>query len=219
MLTPIVEPETAPVSLDFALVASGPAVDNDFPIRVDWTNQWFIPWDIEVARINFGANCGPASFAAVVGLEVCDALQYFPDFLDRRWCNFTHMKAALRSRGAPFAIVRSGMPQRGLALVQWLGPWIGSDFGGRKSLKYTHWIGVEGGRIFDHTEEEWMPLAVWKHKVARSFLQDIPGATGWAVRVGIEVMKSNNRFPSGAGCRASDSRMSADNLSEYLAML
>lgn len=211
----------APVSVDFALVstASGRSVDSGFPMRAEWINQWFVPWDIEIARINFGANCGPTSFAAVVGLEVCSALQYFPNFIDRRWCNFTQMKQALRTRGVPFTIVRSGLPNRGLALVQWLGPWVGLDFGGRKSLKYTHWIGVEGGRVFDHTEGEWMPLAVWKHQVARAFLQDIPGATGWAVRVGIEVMKSNSRFPSGANCLASASRASADNLSEYFAML
>ena len=31
----------------------------------DGTALPFVPWDVEVARVNFGATCGPAAFAAV----------------------------------------------------------------------------------------------------------------------------------------------------------
>lgn len=185
---------------------------------VDSSESKFVPWDVEVARINFGANCGPTSFAAVLGLEVCASLRHFPGFVKRRWCNFTQMKQALRSCNIPFTILRSKLPKNGLALVQWLGPWMSTDFGGRRSLKYTHWIGVERDHVFDHTRATWMPFPAWERQVAAAFVQDISGATGWTVKVGIEVTKSNNRFPSAANGLMS-SCVTADNFSEYLAML
>lgn len=185
----------------------------------DGTNHWFIPWDVEVARINFGANCGPTSFAALVGLEVCSALIHFPGFIERPWCNFTQMKRALRSCDVPFAAISNKFPECGLALIQWLGPWIASDFGGRKSLKFTHWVAVESGRVFDHTTVEWMSVSAWREEVASAFVQDIEGATGWAVRVGIEVMKSNKRLPSGECSFASSSCLREESLFEYSAML
>src|SRR5438067_2495399 len=142
MLTPIVESRMAPTCVDSALVstASTFGADANCGMRCEWLNQRFVPWDLEVANINFGANCGPASFAAVLGLEVCSALQHFPNFIDRPWCNFTQMKRALRSCSVQFDILPSALPKQGLALVQWLGPWVSRDFGGRRSLKYTHWI-------------------------------------------------------------------------------
>src|SRR5262249_45228871 len=123
---------------------------------------------------------------------------HFPEFIDRRWCNFTQMKRALRSCRVPFTVLQSQLPRRGLALVQWLGPWISNDFGGRKSLKYTHWIATAGDQVFDHTEPGWMPMLTWEQQIAAGFLQEISGATGWAVKIGIELMNSNTRLPSAA---------------------
>lgn len=214
MLVPVFPLESTLVESRFS-----PTIDFSANTRGDLGSGGFVPWDVEVARINFGANCGPTSFAAVLGLEVCSGLRHFPGFVERRWCNFTQMKQALRSCGVSFTTVRSKLPQSGLALVQWVGPWVYGDFGGRRSSKYTHWIGVDQKQIFDHTEAKWMPIAIWEEQVAAAFLQEISGATGWTVKFGIELMKSNNKFPSGANCFVSSSRATADNLSEYLAML
>lgn len=221
MLTPTIESRIEAPVAQSALVSPAEELtaNRSAGISCDWINQWFVPWDVEVARLNFGANCGPTSFAAVLGLEVCSALTHFPGFVDRRWCNFSQMKQALRSCGVSFTVVRAALPKCGLALVQWLGPWVTTDFGGRKSLKYTHWIAVEGNWVFDHTESRWMPINAWQEEVAAVFLQDIPRATGWAVRVGIEVTKSNSRLPSGAYGLAASSSASEDSLFEYFATL
>jgi len=155
----------------------------------------YVPWDVDIARINFRANCGPISFAAILGAEVCSIIQFFPEFPDKPWCNFTQMKRALRSYGVRFQPLRAQLPSRGLALVQWLGPWTARDFFGRKSLNYTHWIAINNSLVFDHTVEQWLPLAEWKRDVAASFLQEIPGAIGWDVRFGIELKNSNTAVP------------------------
>jgi hypothetical protein len=52
----------------------------------------FIPWDIEVAQINFGANCGPVSFAAITEREVCRAMRFFPHFEDYQYTTVTQMR-------------------------------------------------------------------------------------------------------------------------------
>jgi hypothetical protein len=55
-----------------------------------------VPWDIEVARYSFGASCGPVAFAVAIKAEVCDVMQFFPQFAqNRRWTNSVQMRAAL----------------------------------------------------------------------------------------------------------------------------
>ena len=83
----------------------------------------FVPWDIDVARINFGANCGPAAFAAVTQKEVCRVMQYFPHFPGCNWTNLTQMLRAFAMSGYGTCVERCAAPSRGVALVQWLGPW------------------------------------------------------------------------------------------------
>src|SRR5438477_13185199 len=88
----------------------------------------FVPWDIEVARINFGANCGPASFAAVTRREVCRVIGHFPHFERVRWTNLTQMLRAFAEAGYSTEVRRRVLPAPGVALVQWLGPWTEQDF-------------------------------------------------------------------------------------------
>jgi hypothetical protein len=149
----------------------------------------FVPWDIEVARVNFGANCGPASFAALLGTEVCRVMRYFPHFEHARWTNLTQMLRALGAAEYDAEVRRRAFPSRGLALIQWLGPWTEGDFFSRWSLPHTHWVAVEGQWIFDHTAEEWQDLRQWGGNVARKVVSEIPRATGWAVKYGVEVRK------------------------------
>lgn len=164
------------------------------PIQLeDVSPQRYVPWDLDVARVNFAANCGPISFAAILEMEVCLVMRYFSDFLEKPWCNFTQMKRALRSYGVRYESLRGRLPSVGLALVQWLGPWTARDFFGRNSLSYTHWIAVDDSLIFDHTVEQWLPIDVWERDVAADFVQQTPGATGWDIKFGIELKKSNVR--------------------------
>jgi len=150
----------------------------------------FVPWDIEVARINFGANCGPVSFAAITGKEVCRVMRHFLHFKHSPWTNLTQMRRALADAGFMTAVQKCAFPNHGVALVQWLGPWTEKDFFSRWSLAHTHWVAVDGEWIFDHTVGEWQMFEEWG-KVAWEFVSEIPRATGWRVKYSVEVSKVN----------------------------
>lgn len=149
----------------------------------------FVPWDIDVARINFGANCGPAAFAAVTQREVCRVMRYFPQFPERRWTNLTQMLRAFAEAGYGAQVHKCTAPSRGVALVQWLGPWTEKQFFSRWSLIHTHWIGFEGGRVFDHNACCWQPLADWAAGTAAGLIAEIRHATGWRIKYGVEVTR------------------------------
>jgi len=150
----------------------------------------FVPWDIEIARINFGANCGPAAFAAVTGSEVCRVMRYFRHFEHSKWTNLTQMRRAFTDAGYEVAVLKRQFPQRGIALIQWLGPWTRKHFFSRWSLIYTHWVAVQGKRLFDHTVAAWQPIQQWRKEVAPDFVSQIPKARGWEIKYGVEVHKS-----------------------------
>ena len=156
------------------------------------TSPKFVPWDIEVARLNFGANCGPASFAALVGTEVCRVIGHFPHFEQSKWTNLTQMLRAFESADYDTEVRHRVFPSRGLALIQWLGPWTERDFFSRWSLPHTHWVAIEGPWVFDHTAENWQCLREWAGTVAKEFVGEIPKATGWAVKYGVEVKRKNS---------------------------
>lgn len=149
----------------------------------------FVPWDIDVARINFGANCGPAAFAAVTQREVCRVMQYFPHFPERRWTNLTKMLQAFADAGYATRVEKCAAPSRGVALVQWLGPWTEKQFFSRWSLVHTHWVGVADDWVFDHNACCWQPLDEWSAGIAAQLIAEVPGATGWRIKYGVEVTK------------------------------
>lgn len=149
----------------------------------------FVPWDIDVAGINFGANCGPAAFAAVTQREVCRVMQYFPHFPDRPWTNLTQMLQALAAAGLRASVKKCESPSRGLALVQWLGPWTEKQFFSRWSLVHTHWVGVEGEWIFDHNACCWQTMGEWAAGTAADLLTEVPRATGWRIKYGVEFTR------------------------------
>lgn len=153
----------------------------------------FIPWDIEVARINFGANCGPASFAAITGNEVCRVMRYFPHFEDYQYTNVTQMRYAFGEAG--YTVNRtSDFPSFGVALIQWLGPWSKRVRFSRWNQVHTHWVALDGEWIFDHTAEKWQRIEEWSQNTASGFISEISGATGWAVRSGMEVSQGNSNW-------------------------
>ncbi len=159
---------------------SGPAVKTDR----------FIPWDIEVARYNFGANCGPVSFAVATGRQVCRVMQHFEHFETKPWTNLTQMRRAFAESGVATVTHRREWPHYGVALIQWLGPWTKFDFFAGWSLLHSHWLAVDAAWVFDHTEMRWMSRDEWAGTVAPLFLEEIPHATGWAVKYGVESKSS-----------------------------
>lgn len=148
-----------------------------------------IPWDIEVAWLNFGANCGPSAFAAATGTEVCRIMKHFAHFEHSPWTNLSQMKSAFMAAGHAFSVHRQMMPHSGVALIQWLGPWTDREFFSSWSLPYTHWIAVDGSWVFDHAVSKWQPVAEWSKTTAARYIAATPRAHGWAVKYGIEVGK------------------------------
>ena len=155
----------------------------------------FVPWDLEIARNNFGANCGPASFAAVTGDRVCLIMQYFLHFEHSKWTNLTQMRQAFRMAGHDYCLLKRRLPTVGVALVQWMGPWTERDFFARNSLPYTHWVGVIGDWIFENSLENWVSLSEWSAWAQSECVKSIPTATHWAVKYGVELSNSS------ASCR------------------
>lgn len=146
-----------------------------------------VPWDIEVAYLNFQANCGPSVFAAITGREVCRIMCYFAHFEHSPWTNLTQMKSAFIKAGYSIEVQRRMFPKTGVALVQWLGPWTEDNFFSPWSLAHTHWIAVDDNWVFDHTVKEWKKLQDWENQVATEFVEETPKAYGWAVKYGIDV--------------------------------
>lgn len=160
----------------------------DYPIY----RPAFIPWDLDIAGINFGANCGPISFAVTTEREVCRIMRFFPHFKYSRSTNLTQMLRAYREADYQTKINKCQLPEFGVALIQWTGPWTAKHFFSRWSLVYTHWIAVNHGWIFDHTAGEWQEFPQWESEVVPDFISQIPRATGWAVKYGVGLIPSKN---------------------------
>jgi hypothetical protein len=177
---------------------------------METTPRLYVPWDVEVAEINFGANCGPCSFAAITGKEVCRVMALFPHFENAQWTNLTQMMRAFSDSGHETRMRRCEFPDRGVALIQWLGPWTEKRFFSRWSLIHTHWVAVEGGWIYDYSVGAWQTVSAWQATVADEFISEIPGARGWAVKYGISVWRSDSGsiFSTGLSISSSEALFS-----------
>lgn len=173
---------------------------HDFPnchFRAEAGVRYYVPQDLSIAEVVFGANCGPASLAACLSQEVSDIMRYLPHFEDenRRYTNLTAMKAALKAAAVKFEVTKCTLPSKGLALIQWTGPWTEKQFFSRWSLLYTHWIAVDGQMFYDLHSKCWLHHEEWTAKVVPFYLADLPQAAGWAIKYGIEVEKSSSAWP------------------------
>ncbi len=174
-----------------------------------------VPWDVEIARYNFGANCGPICFAALFGIDVCDALQFFSHFSDHRRTNVVEMKRVLMAASLnsfPMPCRGRAFPRFGVALVQWLGPWMATDFQSRTSLRHTHWIAVDHDWVFDHNAGEWLTASAWTNEFVPGCLNEIDHAAGWDLRCAFEITGYISSCPSTS---AIGREVSADALANF----
>lgn len=80
------------------------------------------PLDVEQAYEEWGANCGPCSIAAILGVSLAQVRPHLGDFEKRRYMNITHLKETLNSARVRYRSIGSGwLPKHGLAFVQWGG--------------------------------------------------------------------------------------------------
>jgi hypothetical protein len=151
----------------------------------------FRPTDIQLASEIFGANCGPVSFAAYLGRNVCNVMRHFRHFPDKQWTTVGQMEEALTECDAPWERVGEMLPEAGLALIEFVGPW-SKHWAGR--LKRAHWVACCKGRIFDINDPSWVMEKEWRSVRAPSLVAEIPRCSGWAVMVGLDIL-------SHAACR------------------
>lgn len=157
-----------------------------------------LPDTIE-ADLAWGANCGPMSLAAVLGLPTVEAarelVQPFRGFMSP-----TDMRTAVRAardRGMCEMIGQGTIglgdpdpwPQLGLVRIQWLGPWCDPGVNPRAAYRCTHWIGVRtvveppalpGApvvMVYDATPNRWIPLWAWERWCPSLWPKR---TTGWA---------------------------------------
>ena len=101
--------------------------------------------EADAAFVTWGANCGPAAIAAVVGVTL-DALRpAMGDFERKGYTNPTLMWAVLDRVAAGRwyrQLAPLTWPRWGLVRVQWGGPWTRPGAPVAAAYRHTHWIGA-----------------------------------------------------------------------------
>lgn len=161
--------------------------------------------DAERAADEWGANCGPAAIAAVLGKTLEDVRSHLGDFERKRYTNPTMMYATLRSLGVQWETrAPSGWPRPtpplALVRVQWEGPWTEPGVHPYARYRRTHWVGAAGGRdsigIFDvnclNNGSGWVSFEDWRDVVVPWLLKELyPTASGkWHATHVLEVARS-----------------------------
>ena len=163
--------------------------------------------DATAAYFAWGANCGPAALAAMLGLSLEAVRPRIPCFEQRRYTNPTMMTAALTNLDAPFTLtvgkergVGIEWPFIGLARIQWEGSWMQPGVPVGAQYARTHWVGVHTTargaampwrRIFDINclnVGGWVSLGDWSSHVVPYIWRECGiKATGWHVTHAIEL--------------------------------
>ncbi len=144
------------------------------------------PTDVHLAHRIFGANCGPATLAAVLSVQVCDVIALFDQFPDRPYTSRRKMEEILQVCRLGFS-VQDDFPTFGLALVQFDGPWTGVPGAERWAGRFTHWIGVAGDAVYDVNCDGWVSRWEWETETVKGLIAGYRRATGWSVRKALEV--------------------------------
>jgi hypothetical protein len=138
----------------------------------------YSPPDLYDAHKQFGANCGPASFAAVARKPIRNVIHHFAHFPERDWTTIGDMKRALERAQFSFTET-SERPGVGLALIQlktakvWVHP--------MAALSMTHWVAVYGDCFYDINWNGWLPIDYWEEIVFRTICRRRPKVNGWVI--------------------------------------
>lgn len=165
----------------------------------------YTPPDIAEAYDEWKANCGPAALAALVGRPLAQVREAFPDFPAKPWANPTHMRAALTRLDWSHRYC-DGWPERGLAFIQWEGPWLDPGVPVGAAYRHTHWVAAAEGKVFDVNAGNWTTPDEWVTRIVPLFVTG--KVTGWHVRCGLEAEPGRPTFarpvnPCGCGwCNA-----------------
>ena len=166
-------------------------IESDYQRGGEWLRhsravEWLKPpANVEEAITDYGARCGPISFAAITGLPADDSLRFFPESQFRPWTSRNDMNRAFRESGRECSR-KSEWPTVGLCLVQFTGPWTERNFPAA-SLQHTHWIAVLGAYVYDINWGGWLPRENWEEIVLADLLNARPAADGWCLLASYEL--------------------------------
>lgn len=144
------------------------------------------PADLPEAIEGWGANCGPAAIAALLGLTLAAVRPHLAGFENRGYMNPTHVKVSLRALGHEPRLTPAldRWPVTGLAFVQWGGPWRVVA----EAYRHTHWIAVKDDWVYDVNGNQWAPRWWWEKEIAPLLARLRPERNGtWYVRTGYSV--------------------------------
>lgn len=175
----------------------------------------YCPTDVTAANERFGASCGHAAIAAILGIEVTEAWQRARHaFEGRAWVSAPAMEEALSilrpGNWRPAAVREREQPVRGLALIQFMGPWMEPGLPLGAQLSRTHWIAADVWQdapgsarwpmVYDINAAGWSTRAYWEANTLPRLLGQHKRTTGWYVRRAYEVqpvLLSGNAAVSG----------------------
>lgn len=142
------------------------------------------PKDIEAAEEQWGANCGPASIAAILDRSLSETRPLLNGFDVRPYMNITHVKNALTAAGVKFQARLKTRPIYGLVFIQWGGHEKKRVFA---QYKFTHWIAVAGDVVFEVNAPHLVSWQEWTEQ-----MPDMIKEAGWGdgtffIRSAIEI--------------------------------
>ncbi len=180
-------------------IISAVAPPSDFPVFSIFERETKpdaplgVPDDLDQARRIFHANCGPASFAALVGALITDIIRFFPHFPESPHTSVPHMRRALADCGVEYQSAET-WPQLGLGLIQFTGPW--TERGSfHAAAQHRHWVAARSGKIYDVNAHAWLPLRQWECEIMPLLVAARPATTGWLLAKSYEVMPSLRYLP------------------------
>jgi hypothetical protein len=159
---------------------------------------YHLPTDVDEQFEAWGANCGPAALAALLGVNVArvrDACQPFPGYT-----NFASMLRAIQRLGVEAAVLRKDFKLHNLpldsrrwhgrmSLIQWGGSWMKPGVHPGAALARTHWVAVrhEGEVVYDVNADYWLSIPQWE-QFAKVIMAEVPRCDGtWSIRGSIIV--------------------------------
>jgi hypothetical protein len=136
-----------------------------------------------------------------MGMMLEEVRPHLGDFERKGYTNPKLMFETLDRIGRPRRRIGRQLPNFGLVLIQWEGPWTEPGVPPRAAYRHTHWVGwctksrygdeaafdvnALGGRDFNG----WVYYAAWSTVVVPWIVQNcVPRGNGrWHVKLGIEV--------------------------------
>jgi len=152
-----------------------------------------VPEDLAIAQRLFQANCGPASFAALVGTLITDIIRFFPQFPQAPHTSIPNMRRALRECGVEYQSSEV-WPKLGLGLIQFTGPWTKRN-SFHAAAQNRHWVAVRHGKIYDVNAHAWLPLHQWESDIMPLLVAARLATTGWRLAKSYEVLPTLRYLP------------------------